>query len=138
MKTLKKIIVLIVLLFATLAFYSNVEASSDLYLNSLNFDVQINSDGSMDVVETWNIDVSDTNTLYKTFKIDSTKYTSITNGSVSRITSSGLEIPMEDYGDYAYHLPTDEYYFLDMGSNYEVAWGTGYENSSGKARQVLF
>ena len=133
MKTLKKIIVLIVLLFATLAFYSNVEASSDLYLNSLNFDVQINSDGSMDVVETWNIDVSDTNTLYKTFKIDSTKYTSITNGSVSRITSSGLEIPMEDYGDYAYHLPTDEYYFLDMGSNYEVAWGTGYENSSGTA-----
>ena len=36
-----------------------------------------NSDGSMDVVETWNIDISDTNTLFKTFKRDSTKYTNI-------------------------------------------------------------
>lgn len=131
MKILKRAIILIIFLLGALLIGNSVEASSDLYLNSLNFDVQINSDGSMDVVETWNIDISDTNTLFKTFKKDSTKYTSITNGSVSRVTSTGKIIPMEDYGDYAYHLPTDEYYFISMGANYEVAWGTGYDNSSG-------
>lgn len=131
MKIFKRAIILIVFLLGALSIWGSVEASSDLYLNSLNFDVQINSDGSMDVVETWNIDISDTNTLFKTFKRDSTKYTSITDGSVSRITSSGVAIPMDDYGDYAYHVPTDEYYFISMGSNYEVAWGTGYESSSG-------
>lgn len=131
MKIFKRAIILIVFLLGALSIWGSVEASSDLYLNSLNFDVQINSDGSMDVVETWNIDISDTNTLFKTFKRDSTKYTSITDGSVSRITKSGVEIPLEDYGDYAYHVPTDEYYFISMGSNYEVAWGTGYDNSSG-------
>lgn len=131
MKILKRAIILIVFLLGALSIFNSVEASSDLYLNRLNFDVQINSDGSMDVVETWNIDISDTNTLFKTFKRDSTKYTNITDGSVSRITKSGVEIPLEDYGDYAYHVPTDEYYFISMGANYEVAWGTGYDNSSG-------
>ena len=130
MKTLKRAIILIVFLIGAISIFNSVEASSDLYLNSLNFDVQINSDGSMDVVETWNIDISDTNTLFKTFKKDRSKYTAITDGSVSKISSSGREIPLEDYGMYANHVPTDEYYLLDMGSNYEVAWGTGHEYDS--------
>ena len=94
MKTLKRAIILIVFLIGAISIFNSVEASSDLYLNSLNFDVQINSDGSMDVVETWNIDISDTNTLFKTFKKDRSKYTAITDGSVSKISSSGREIPL--------------------------------------------
>lgn len=131
MKVFKKTIIAIFLMIFALSIFNKAEASSNLYLNNLNFDVQINSDGSMDVVETWNIDISQTNTLYKTFKFDSTKYSSITNGKVSKISSSGAVIPLTDYGEYAYHVPVGEYYFLNMGSNYEVAWGTGYENSSG-------
>ena len=75
MKTLKRAIILIVFLIGAISIFNSVEASSDLYLNSLNFDVQINSDGSMDVVETWNIDIRYTNTLYKTFEKDKDKYT---------------------------------------------------------------
>ena len=131
MKFLKKVIALIIFLCVIFSIFTNVNASSDLYLNSLNFDLQINSDGSMDVVETWNIDISDTNTLYKTFKIDSTKYTSITNGSVTKITNNGREITLSNYGQYAYHVPKNQYYFLNRGDNYEVAWGTGYDSSSG-------
>lgn len=133
MKVLKRTIIAILLILFALSIFNKAEASSNLYLNSLNFDVQINSDGSMDVVETWNIDISETNTLYKTFKFDSSKYSSITSGEVSKVTSSGAVIPLTDFGEYAYHVPVGEYYFLNMGSNYEVAWGTGYENSSGTA-----
>ena len=137
MKILKRAIILIVFLIGAISIFNSVEASSDLYLNSLNFDVQINSDGSMDVVETWNIDISDTNTLFKTFKKDRSKYTAITDGSVSKISSSGREIPLEDYGMYANHVPTDEYYLLDMGSNYEVAWGTGHEYDSANKTYII-
>ena len=137
MKILKRAIILMVFLIGAISIFNSVEASSDLYLNSLNFDVQINSDGSMDVVETWNIDISDTNTLFKTFKKDRSKYTAITDGSVSKISSSGREIPLEDYGMYANHVPTDEYYLLDMGSNYEVAWGTGHEYDSATETYII-
>ena len=133
MKKIKdiSIILICIMLFFSLLSVSKA-ANSDLYLNSLNFDVQINEDGSMDVTETWNIDIEDTNTLFKTFKKDNLKYLEITDGKVSRISSSGTEIPLQDRNVYSYHVPKDEYYFLDMGSNYEVAWGTGYESSSGE------
>ena len=130
MKFFKRTIISIFLMLFALSIFNKAKASSNLYLNNLNFDVQINSDGSMDIVETWNIDISNTNTLYKTFKVDSNKYSSITNGKVSKVTSSGAVIPLIDSGEYAYHVPIGEYYFLKIGSNYEVAWGTGYENSS--------
>ena len=92
MKNIKKLPFLIICIFIAISTFSVVKASSDLYLNNLEFDVQINSDGSMDVVETWDIDIEDTNTLFKTFKKDSEKYTSISNGKVSKINSSGEEI----------------------------------------------
>ena len=123
MKVLKRTIIAFFIILFALSIFNKAEASSNLYLNNLDFEVQINYDGSMDVVETWNIDISETNTLYKTFKFDSTKYSSITNGEVSRVTSTGAVIPLTDYGEYAYHVPVGEYYFLNMGSNYEVAWG---------------
>ena len=34
-------------------------------MNNLNFDVQINADASMYVTETWDIDIEETNTLFK-------------------------------------------------------------------------
>ena len=133
MKKLKNIsiILICVMLIFSLLNVSKAE-NSDLYLNNLNFDVQINSDGSMDITETWNIDIENTNTLFKTFKKDSSKYLELTDGKVSRISSNGTEIPLIDTNTYSYHVPTDQYYFLDRGSNYEVAWGTGYESSSGE------
>ena len=131
MKKFKTISIILIcaLLFLSILPISKA-ASSELYLNSLNFDVQINSDGSMDVTETWTIDIKNTNTLYKTFKKDSSKYSKITNGKVVK-TSSGFEMPFTNCNTYYYHVPINEYYFLDMGNNYEVAWGTGYESSSG-------
>ena len=45
-----------------------VKSNASLYLNELEFYAEIDENGDMDVTETWNIDISDTNTLYKMLK----------------------------------------------------------------------
>ena len=37
-------------------------------MNKLDYNITLNEDGSATIVETWNIHVSHTNTLFKTFK----------------------------------------------------------------------
>ena len=73
MKRKKKILITSIFLLLFM-FFVNIEsrASSDnkLFLNDLDFEVNVNSDGSMDVTEYWDIEVEDTNTLFKTFKTD--------------------------------------------------------------------
>lgn len=137
MKLFKRSIFLIFSIFIIISCLNIVKADSDLYLNSLDFNVQINSDGSMDVTEIWDIDIEDTNTLFKTFERDSSKYTAITDGKVSKINSDGTETEFIDANQYYYHVPTGEYYFLKRGSNYEVAWGTGHEYSSGTEKYKI-
>ena len=107
MKVFKRTIIAFFIILFALSIFNKAKASSNLYLNNLDFDVQINSDGSMDVVETWNIDISETNTLYKTFKFDSTKYSSITNGEVSSYW----------YGVAAFRSFEQAYHLLTEGTN---------------------
>lgn len=137
MKKIGKLSVLLFCIFMVLSTFNFVKADSSLKLKNLNFDVKINSDGSMDVTEIWDINISDTNTLFKTFKIDTNKYTSISNEKVSKITQTGEEIAFKDANMYYYHVPTNQYYFLKRGNEYEVAWGTGYENSSGTEKYKI-
>lgn len=105
-------------------------ASSDLFLNNLNFDVQINSDGSMDVQEIWNIRIEETNTLFKTFKTDSKKYSEITNVQVAEITN-GREQGFTQLNELMYHVTKNCYYGMkNDDGNFEIAWGVGLDNSS--------
>ena len=65
MKKLKRAVLFVIILFSTLICLENkVSAESDLYLNSLEFYVQINRDASINITEYWNIDIEETNTLY--------------------------------------------------------------------------
>lgn len=138
MKALRKFIVLIFITFILITSFNNTKAdSSNIYLNDLEFNIQINSDGSIDVEEMWNIDIKNTNTLFKTFEKDLSKYTSITQGNVSKINSDGTQLNLKDVKQYYYHVPTNSYYFLNRGNEYEVAWGTGYENTYGKERYKI-
>ncbi len=138
MKISKKIIFIFIILLILFGIFTKktYADSGDLSLENVNYNIEINTDGSMDVEEIWNIDIEETNTLFKEFKIDRTKYSDIVNGSVSTVID-GVEVPLEDYMEYAYHLPTNEYYFLNLGSSYEVAWGTGLENSSAKRTYII-
>ena len=67
-KNLKRILIYILILITftlliTLAFSRSVKAegsSGSLYLNKLKFYVVVNEDGSMDVTETWDVDINRT------------------------------------------------------------------------------
>ena len=105
-------------------------ASSDLLLNSIDFQADINTDGSMKVTETWDIQIEDTNTLYKTFKPDSGKYSDITNVEVTEITD-GMSKQFREINTLMYHVTKDCYYgMINDDGNFEIAWGVGLDSSS--------
>ena len=105
-------------------------ASGDLFLDNLNFDVQINTDGTMDVEEIWDISIEDTNTLFKTFKTDSKKYSGITNVQVAEITK-GREQQFAQIDQLMYHVTKNCYYgMMNDDGNFEIAWGVGLDDSS--------
>ena len=112
MKRIIKRVCFIFLLFLLIVLTANIsQASGGLRLRNLDYDVQLNSDGTADVVETWRISIEDTNTLFKTFEVDSSKYSEITDVKVSEVTSSG-EKDFTQVNQYQYHLNKDTYYGL--------------------------
>lgn len=97
-------------------------------LNNLNYDVKINSDGSMDVTETWDIYISETNTLFKDFNLDNDKYSGITNVEVKDVTSNRA---LENIAQEMYHVTKDCFYALETSDDtFEIAWGVGLDDSS--------
>ena len=100
------------------------------YLNQLDFKAQINEDGSMNVVETWNIDIEDTNTLFKSFETDENQFTGITDVKVTNITK-GQQKKLKQINKYMYHVTKDCYYGLkNPDGNFEIAWNVDLENDS--------
>ena len=123
----KKIIFIFIVAIAFLLLCS-VKANASLELNELTFNAQINTDGSMNVTEIWNIDISETNTLFKTFKKDSSKYSEITDVTVRDVTA-GREFT-QIYEE-MYHVTENCYYALNNSNGmFEIAWGVGLENDS--------
>ncbi len=118
-----------------IACHSKVYAS--LYLNNLNFDVQINADASMNVTEIWDIDIEETNTLFKTFKTDKTKYSGIKDVTVTDITSSN-EIAFNKIDKLMYHFTKNCYYgLINDDGNFEIAWGVGLDNSEATKKYLI-
>lgn len=126
----KIIKMLILLAFISICFPLISNASSYLYLNQLDFQAQINADGSMNVKETWNIDIEDTNTLFKTFKTDDSKYSAITDVKVTNVTR-GQYKKLKQINNYMYHVSKDCYYGLkNSDGDFEIAWNVDLENDS--------
>ena len=131
----KKIIFVISAIFFILLI-GTIKVNATLELNELKFDAQINTDGSMNVIETWDIDISETNTLFKTFKIDSSKYSQITNVNVTEITS-GEKYFTQIYEE-MYHVTKDCYYALENSKGeFEIAWGVELDNSSDRRKYQI-
>ena len=130
MKKIKRIFItiLFVVAFLLIGQTQAKASSSNLNLKNLNFDVNVNDDGSMDVVETWNIRISDTNTLFKTFKTDSKKYSSISDVKVTEITN-GESKEFEEIDELMYHVTKDCYYgMMNDDDDFEIAWGVGLDD----------
>ena len=131
MNKIKKILLILffVLLFILIANKSNA-SSSDLELNNLNFYAQILENGDMEVTEIWDIDIKDTNTLFKTFKTDINKYTDITDVKVREIVN-GERKEFNEISRYMYHVNKDNYYgLINDDGDFEIAWGVGLDNDS--------
>ena len=98
-------------------------------LTKLNYDVQINKDSSMQVVETWNINILDANTLFKTFVIDNKKYKDITNVKVYEILNNGDKKEFSKIDKEMEHVTKDSYYGLvNSDKKFEIAWGISTKN----------
>ena len=129
------IVFLSIILIFSISFHNKSYAS--LYLNNLNFDVQINADASMYVTETWDIDIEETNTLFKTFKTDKAKYSGIKDVTVTDITSSN-EIAFNKIDKLMYHVTKNCYYgLINDDGNFEIAWGVGLDNSEATRKYLI-
>ena len=129
MKKIKKILLFVAIFLMTICLKNEVRAESYLYLNNLEFYVQVNQDASINVTEYWNIDIEETNTLYKTFETDNTRYTGITDVKVTDITNGeNKEFIKQD--NWQYHVDKGNYYGTKNNQgDFEIGWGTGLENS---------
>lgn len=95
-------------------------------LNSLNYDVNLNSDGSMDIVETWNINISNMNTLVKRFNENS----QIVNTKVSLVENE-VEKPLTQIYEAQSELDAECFYALPTSDEkFEIVWNVGLEMSS--------
>lgn len=134
---LRKLLAMFIIIIA-LVLLGETKSHASLHLKNLDFQVQINDDGSMNVVETWDIKVSDTNTLYKTFIKDDTKYSSIMDVSVKDITKGENNI-FNSASKWEYHLPKG-YFFAgtnNKGEN-EIAWGVSIESTTRKQYLISY
>ncbi len=135
---LKKNIFTILFFVFFLLICSNVSEAGTQKMKNLNYDVQLNQDGSMDVVETWNITVEDTNTLFKTFQKDSSKYGKITNVKVEEIKDN-KEVPFTQIYTQMYHVTKGAYYALDINSSeFEIAWGVSIDSKTTKTYKISY
>jgi len=126
---LKKYIFSILLLFALFILSNNAVYAGDLELNSLNYNVILNSNGTANVQEKWDISIEDTNTLFKTFEIDKTKYSGITNVSLIE-TTKGINKPFSQIYSEKYHVDKNCFYALINSKNqFEIAWGVHEDDS---------
>lgn len=126
-KTIQKVFVAIILFFGILLI-SNLSNASGLRLKNLDYQVQLNADGTADVVETWNISIEDTNTLFKTFEIDQSKYKEITNVSVQEVKSSE-NVDFTRIYEEKYHVDKNCFYALkNKKGQFEIAWGAHAED----------
>ncbi len=137
MKRLKLIVIVISILTFTL-FLGSIYAG-ELNLNSLKFNVLLNEDGSMNVTEIWDISIKDTNTLYKTFPLDSEGFDGFSNATVYEILENGEKIPFARTNKEVYHVEKGAYYSLiNSKSDYEIAWGVSINGRDTKRYEINY
>lgn len=138
-KKYRYLIVIFLMFVFTMLILGTTSYAGTQRLRKINYDVRLNADGTADVTEIWDIRVSDTNTLFKTFELDSNKYGSITNVQVLEVTNNGIENKFEDSGVYAYHVAKGKFYALTTNSNeFEIAWGVSIGSTQNKTYKISY
>ena len=132
MKIKKMCFALFLVIVAYLLFNPNCYAGEQ-HIRNLDFDVELESDGTMNITEIWDIDVSNTNTLFKTFKYDSELFENV---AVSDIT--GTEKNFEQINRLMYHVTPGCFYGLkNDDGKFEIAWCADLENDSARRKYKI-
>lgn len=127
----KKCFFTILFIFSLFLLWHTSVNAGNLELQDLKYNVVLNSDGTANVTEIWDIKIRDTNTLFKTFKIDS-KYSGITNVSLTE-TTNGIRKNFSRIYQEKYHVDKDCFYALKNSKNqFEIAWGVSEDDSSAR------
>lgn len=122
-----KYVIILVIIFAILGIVLCFNTDQIQIMNKLDYNVALNEDGSMNVIETWNVYVKNTGTLFKDF-YNTNKYP-ISDISVKNLKTNEQ---LENLGYEEYHVPEGKYYAEEIRSNVvEIAFGTGKKRSSG-------
>ena len=125
-----KYVIILVIIFAILGVILCFNTDKIQIMNKLDYNVALNEDGSMNVVETWNVYVKNTGTLFKDF-YNTNKYP-ISDISVKNLKTNEQ---LEDLGHEEYHVPEGKYYAEEIKNNVvEVAFGTGKKKSFGNVK----
>lgn len=131
--------IFIISVIACLFLFNTTSYAGYQSLENLTYEVQLNEDGTADVVETWDIYVSSTNTLFKTFELDSSKFGEITNVTVKEISTSGNVSEFIETDEYAYHVDRGYYYALQTDTDeFEIAWGVSINTSANRTYQISY
>lgn len=126
---LKKFFFIILFVFSFFILFHTSVYAGDLELNSLKYDVTLNTDGTALVTEYWDIDIDETNTLFKTFEIDKAKYSGIENVSLVE-TTNGTRTNFRQIYSEKYHVDKNCFYALVNSKNqFEIAWGVHEDDS---------
>lgn len=136
-KSLIKILVMLAVFCGIILIANQVQAGS-IKLNNLDFQIQLNEDGSMDVTENWNARITDTNTMFKDFYLDSSKFKEITNVEVYRVNSGGTQ-KLTKINEEMYHVTKNCYYGLPIsGNKFEIAWGVSVDGTETRKYQIKY
>lgn len=137
-KNYLKLLFMIAVLLGCLWIGNQVQAGS-IKLNNLNFEIHLNEDGSMDVIENWDARIYDTNTMFKDIHMDSTKFKEITDVEVYRVNSNGTKTKLTQIDEEMYHVTKDCYYGLITSSgDFEIAWGVSVDNTETRKYQIRY
>lgn len=131
---IKAFLILFISIAIFLFFQKFTDINANLYMDNLNYDMILHENGDMTIIETWDIYIYNTNTIFKTFDL-SNKFGEVTNVSVKDL-NTGKELTR--INEEMYHVTTDCYYALKINRReFEVAWGTGMENKMGHKKYQL-
>ncbi len=136
-KTIQVFVIIVIAMMLGIMINNESQANSNnLYLNELSFKVLIEEDGDLTVEEEWNIKIKNTNTLFKTFEMDSSKHGKITNVTVADITHGKKQL--KEIDTLMHHVTKDCYYGLtNNDGDFEIAWGVGMDSSVGNRTYLI-
>ena len=133
-----KFLIMMGIMMVCILIAGKVQAGS-ITLNKLDFQIQLNEDGSMDVTENWNARINSTNTMFKDFNMDSSKFSGIEDVEVFKINSDNTRTKLTKINEEMYHVTKDCYYGLSVkGSKFEIAWGVDIKNTETRNYEIKY